>query len=80
MDTLDALGYSCSYSKVQRYERSAAVACFTDIPGFIHGEFILYVADNVDHNIRTLDWKDTFHGIGIITNVTPKTDQTSLIP
>ena len=80
IDTLDGLGYSCSYSEVQSYERSAAVACGTDIPGYIPGQFIQYVADNVDHNIRTLDGKDTFHGMGIIANVTPKTDRASLIP
>ena len=62
IDTLDALGYSCSYSEVQSYERSAAITCGTDIPGYIPGQFIQYVADNVDHNIRTLDGKDTFTG------------------
>ncbi|KAL5022622.1 hypothetical protein ScPMuIL_001777 [Solemya velum] len=80
IDTLDSLGYSCSYSEVQGYERSAAITCGTDIPGYIPGQFIQYVADNVDHNIRTLDGKDTFHGMGIIANVTPKTDQASVIP
>ena len=60
---------------MQSYDRSAAVACGTDIPGFIPGKFIQYVADNVDHNIRTLDGRDTFHDMGIIANVTPKTNK-----
>ena len=29
-----------------------------------------FSADNVDHNIRTLDGHNTFHGIGIIAIVT----------
>ena len=28
-----------------------------------------YTADNVDHNIRTLDGLDTFHGMGIVVSV-----------
>ena len=28
-------------------------------------------ADNVDHNIGTLDGKNTFHGMGMIAAVTP---------
>jgi hypothetical protein len=65
---------------VQSFERSAAVTCGVDIPGYISGQFIQYVADNVDHNICTLDGKDTFHGMGIIANVTPKTEQALKIP
>ena len=30
------------------------------------------MADNVDHNIRTLDGHDTFHGMGIIAAYTPR--------
>ena len=38
------------------------------------------ITDNVDHNIRTLDGKDTFHGMGIIAKVPPNAYQTSVIP
>ena len=39
-----------------------------------------YAADNVDHNVRTLDGKNTFHGMGIIATVTPKiNDSRSMI-
>ena len=31
-----------------------------------------HVADNVDHNIRTIDGLNTFHGMGIIATITPK--------
>lgn len=76
IDTLFAHGYSCSYTEVQTYERSAAVTCGTDIPGFIPGHFIQYVADNVDHDICTLNGINTFHAMSIIASVTPKTVQT----
>ena len=36
--------------------------------------FIQFVADNVDDNIRTLDRLDTFHGMGIIAVLTPRTN------
>ena len=43
------------------------------------GQFVQYVTDNVDHDIRTLDGCGTFHGMGIIAAVTPKRDVTSVI-
>ena len=39
-----------------------------------------YVADNVDHNIQTIDGKDTFHGMGIIAAVTPSLKSNRYIP
>ena len=35
------------------------------------GSFVQWIADNVDHNSRTIDGKNTFHGMGIVTSVTP---------
>ena len=43
----------------------------TQVP-FSEGSFIQYVADNVDHNICTLDGHGTFHGMGIIAAITPE--------
>ena len=62
------------YQEVLQFEQSAALSNGTDIPNFI-AQFIQYVADNVDHNIRTLDGIDTctFHGMGMIAAVTPGT-------
>ena len=31
--------------------------------------FIKFAADNVDHNLRTLDVQNTFHGMGMITSI-----------
>ncbi len=32
---------------------------------------VQFIADNVDHDIRTLDGHGTFHGMGIVATVTP---------
>lgn len=80
VDSLYNLGFSCSYSEVQMYERSAAVAQKLDLCGFTPGHFIQYVADNADHNVQTIDGRGTFHGMGIIACVTPQIKHASVIP
>ena len=71
VDTLHEYGFSCSYSEVMKYKRSAAVAQGTEIPGLSDMHHMEFIADNVDHNIVTLDGKGTFHGMGIIAAITP---------
>ena len=56
-----SLHLRCSYQEVHQFKRSAALSYGTDIPNFI-SQSVQYVADNVDHNIWTLDGNDTFHG------------------
>ena len=51
----------------------AAVTQGIDIPGFTPEHTMQYIADNVDHNIVTVDGTGTFHGMGIIAAVTPGT-------
>ena len=41
--------------------------------------FIQYAADNVDYNIRTLDGRNSFHGMGMIASFTPRTKTDALI-
>ena len=53
-------------AEVNQFERSASITRADDIPNYFPGQFIQNVADNVDHNIRSLDGKDTFHGMCII--------------
>lgn len=71
IDSLYEHGFCCSYSEVTKFERSSVIAQGTDIPNWTTGHFMQYAADNVDHNIRSLDGKNTFHGMGIIATVTP---------
>jgi hypothetical protein len=42
--------------------------------------FVQYVADNVNHNIRSLDRYGTFHGMGIIAASTPDTKTERVVP
>lgn len=79
IDSLHAHGYCSSYKEVTRFNQNAAVYQGTDIPNH-KGEFVQYAADNVDHNIRTLDGHNTFHGMGIIAMITPGTTQGHPIP
>ena len=55
------------------FNQNAALGQGTEIPSF-NGEFLQYAADNVDHNTRTLDGHDTFHGMSMIAVVTPGTN------
>ncbi|KAG1687918.1 hypothetical protein GQR58_008201 [Nymphon striatum] len=74
IEELSHLGFSVSYQEVTRFKQSAmatedASQISTKFPP---GTFTQYVADNVDHNLCTLDGKDTFHGMGIIQSFTNK--------
>lgn len=72
LDTLNTLGFASSYTEVQRFELHAAAAAHDRTnTQFGNGTFVQYIADNVDHNLRTLDGHGTFHGMGMIAAVTP---------
>ena len=72
IDMINAMGFGSSYNEVSKFERNAAVSQGTTIVDKIDdSSFIQFVADNVDHNIRTLDGLNTFHGMGMIASVTP---------
>jgi hypothetical protein len=73
IDTLNSMGFCSSYSAVQNFEKCAAVTHGVDIPDYEEDSFIQYIADNVDHNLRTLDGHGTFHGMGMIAKITPST-------
>ena len=78
IDTLHQHGVCCSYNQFHQFEQSAVLNYGTDIPNH-SSQFIQYVADNVDHNIRTLDGNDTFHGMGMIATITPGIKKSNLI-
>ena len=71
IDTLNAMGFCSSYYEVRRFERCSAISAVEDLDEILPGGFIHHVADNVDHDICTLDGNNTFHGMGIIASVTP---------
>ena len=41
---------------------------------------LLFAADNVDHNILTIDGKGTFHGMSMIAAVDARTEDRPLHP
>ena len=65
VDHLALLGLSISSDEVKLFKQSAAVSDSMKPTETEH--FMQCVGDNVDHNIRTLNGKGTFHGIGIIS-------------
>ncbi|WAR13715.1 hypothetical protein MAR_003820 [Mya arenaria] len=69
---------TASIGQAIMYATRPRVSHNTDTPGF-SGEFIQYVADNVDHKIRTLDGNNTFHGMEMIAAVTSATKSTNPI-
>lgn len=83
IDSLSVMGYCSSYSEVQRFENNAAAAIAPDMLGGdldILDMALLFAADNVDHNIVTLDGKGTFHGMGMIAAITPGKQVSHTIP
>ena len=74
INSLSALGFCSSYAEVKRFEENSAACVSQDIFNRNtdkQNSTILFAADNVDHNIMTIDGKSTFHGMGMIATVTP---------
>ena len=78
IDTLHKHGFCYSYNKVHQFEQNAVLSYGTDIPNY-STQFVQYVAGNVDHNIKTLDGNNTFHGMGMIATVTPASKKSNQI-
>ena len=72
IDVPSAMGYCSSYSDVQRFKENAAASDAPDVLGSVNiaNKMLLFAADNVDHNIVSLDGSGTFHGMGMIADVT----------
>ena len=74
---LSRLGFSITYDEVARYKQSVIQGENSDnlLAEYLPGAFTQWVADNMDHNLATLDRQGTFHGMGIIAVSTPNQDQ-----
>ena len=79
---LNRLGFSISYDEVTRYKQS--VVNNESINDFIKsnlsGSFSQWSADNVDHNVCTIDGKGTLHGMGLVVSTTPGASIQGLAP
>ncbi len=56
-----------------RFEKNAADCVAPDMLGEdidMKDATLLFAADNVDHNVLTIDGKGTFHGMGMIGAMT----------
>ena len=71
VDQLARLGFSISSDEVRRYKQSVVEDQGNIVPEYTPGAFVQWIAENVDHNIATLDVKGTFHGMGLVSAVTP---------
>ena len=68
INELARFGFSVNYNEVNRYKQSVVLGeKLEDMARYPYpGHFTQSVADNVDHNLITLDGKNSFHGMGII--------------
>lgn len=84
IDSLHEMGFCSSYGEVQRFESNAANSVAPDTiiseKTNLLGITLQFAADNVDHNLLTLDGKGTFHGMGMIAALTPGQKVTRVIP
>ena len=71
------MGYCTTYDEVRKYKQEL-LERETLLPQIPPGSLLQFSADNVDHNIRTLDGKSTFHGMGVIATITPEVPKPTL--
>lgn len=74
INELSRLGFSISYDEVVKYKQSVIQTETVEnvLSEYIPGTFTQWVADNVDHNVVSLDGQGSFHGMGIIAVSSPK--------
>ena len=87
INELSRLGFSISYDEVVKYKQSVIQSETVEnvLSEYIPGTFTQWVADNVDHDVVSLDGQGSFHGMGIIVVSSPKDSvplhtRTRLIP
>ena len=67
IDTLHSLGFCASYKEALQFERCPVLLRGSQLDGLVCVEsFIKFAAENVDHNLRTLNGQNTFHGMWMI--------------
>ena len=71
LDYLSRFGFSVTYDEIKRFKQSVLKNDSTEVR-IDEGAFAQWSADNVDHNIRTLNGKGCLHAMGIICSITSK--------
>ena len=64
---LSRFGLSISCDEIVRFKQSVVQSDNEILQCSDSSSFTQWAADNVDHNIATLNGKDTFHGMGILS-------------
>ena len=73
IEQLNHLGFGVSIDEVTRFKQSVLENDSIELDiARIPGSFTQWSADNVDHNVRTIDGKGLLHGMGIIASTTNK--------
>ena len=69
---LSRIGFSVGVDEVTRYKQSVVHnENITDfMKTYLPGSFTQWTADNVDHNVRSIDGKGTLHAMGIVSSST----------
>ena len=67
IDELFRLGFSVSYNEVNRFRQEVVQSESIEqlLPETFPGSFSQLVADNVDHNLASIDGCGSFHGMGV---------------
>lgn len=80
IDLLYSFGFCSSYSECSLYKKNASVVQGVD-RGAVPAESLLHlIADNVDHNAKTLDGEHVVHMMGQMGAVTPAIANSTSIP
>ena len=68
IDELSKVSFFVSYDEIKLYKRSVMYIKDDSLSAIARRkpDFVRWVKDNADHNVSTLDGKNTFHGMGII--------------
>lgn len=71
IESLHKSGFCIGYREVLKYLKNAAVTSHVDMRIDNERQTIQFAADNVDHNVRTIDGYNTFHGMGMVAIISP---------
>ena len=80
IDLLYNLGFCSSYSESCLYKTNASVTQGVDVNEITADALLHLVADNVDHNAKTLDGEHVIHMMGQMGAITPATPNKKNIP
>jgi hypothetical protein len=81
IDEVSKLGFAVSYYELQKFKQAVLIHDDSiDATNRQKPEFTQWIGDNVDHNVCTIDGKNTFHGMGIISSSMRSSSLTIKIP